>query len=118
MHSFVTLFVNYLICFIFAFIYSANATPVQNLDYINFVKGSYGKNLAAVATERGLLHFDKNFTQFCSKYKKEYFSNEELEFRKGNFLYSLDLVQNNNRDFEAGRTPYRLGVNRFADFVS
>ena len=92
--------------------------PSPQLDYINFIKGTFGKNLTTYATERGLLHLDANFTTFCSRYKKEYFSNDEIEYRKGNFLYSLDMIQTSNLDYDNGRIPYRLAINRFADVVS
>ena len=33
----------------------------NSLDYINFIRGTYGKNLSAYAAERGLAHFESNF---------------------------------------------------------
>lgn len=87
------------------------------LDYVHFIKATYGRNLSEVAAEKGLLNFDVNFNNYCKKYGKEYYNDEEIEYRKGNFLYSLDLMNRANRQNDNGRTQYRLSLNRFADMV-
>lgn len=100
-------------------VYFSDGSPASEstLEYITFLRSTYGRNLSQFAAERGIVGFEGNFTHFCSQFKKEYFNSEEIEYRKGHYLYSLSLVVNASRDFEAKRTPFRLAINRFADMV-
>lgn len=87
------------------------------LDYVQFIKATYGRNLSSVAADKGLANFERNFSIFCQRYGKEYYNDEEIEYRKGNFLYSLDLINRANRQNDNGLSQYRLSLNRFADLV-
>ncbi len=99
------------------FLLNIAANGQSFLDYVHFIKATYGRNLSTIAAEKGLLNFDANFSNYCKKYRKEYYNSEEIEYRKGNFLYSFDLMTRANRQNDNGLTQYRLSLNRFADMV-
>ncbi|KAH9528386.1 hypothetical protein DERF_002339 [Dermatophagoides farinae] len=93
--------------------------PAQShqVEYLQFMRSTYGKqNLTEIAEELGLKNYEQNFTEFQKQYDKRYYDGEDLELRRANFLYSLKMVKDNENDFKTGRVPYRLKINKFADF--
>ncbi|XP_075585212.1 crustapain [Dermatophagoides farinae] len=93
--------------------------PAQShqVEYLQFMRSTYGKqNLTEIAEELGLKSYEQNFTEFQKQYDKRYYDGEDLELRRANFLYSLKMVKDNENDFKTGRVPYRLKINKFADF--
>nr|XP_027201447.1 crustapain-like [Dermatophagoides pteronyssinus] len=93
--------------------------PAQSaqVEYLQFIRSTYGRqNLTEIAEEFDLKNFEQNFTEFQKKYDKHYFDGEDLEIRRANFLYSLKVVKDNDNDYKTGRVPYRLKINKFADF--
>ena len=61
---------------------------------------------------------DASFGEFRTKYEKSYVNELEASRRRMIFEANVKEMEDHNRKYEAGRVPFRKGINKFTDMTA